>query len=824
MERISLFVDVILPLSLPNLYTYRIPYELNDTIKVGQRVVVQLGKSKLYTAIIKTIHQQPPKNYEAKYIQSVLDVEPILNEQQLKLWDWICSYYICNPGDVMTAALPSGFRLNSETKIILSNAKIDDYSHLSDKEFLIVQALELQEILTLNEIEQIVAQKSVYGLIKSLLDKNVIHVHEELKERYKPKLVPFIKLHESYFDEKSQEELCKKLEKKAYKQLEVLIAYLSLNKNNDYKWIKKADILKTLNTADTAINTLIKKNIFEQREQEVTRLVDDMHNTLLAKGLNEQQKNAELKIIGSFKEKEVVLLHGVTSGGKTEVYIQLIQQYIAQGKQILYMLPEIALTTQIVNRLKAVFGNSVKVYHSKFNENERVEIWNTVLNDKQNNSPSIVIGARSALFLPFNNLGLIIVDEEHDSSYKQYDPAPRYNARDSAIFLATVHKAKVLLGSATPSIESYFNAQTNKYGLVEITERFGGVQMPLINVVDIKEAARKKLMKSHFSPALVDGIELALKNKEQVILFQNRRGFAPLLECRTCAWVPQCKNCDVSLTYHKIGNQLRCHYCGYSISVPQQCEACGDTNLSTKGFGTEKIEDELSIYFPKARIARMDLDSTRAKYAYKQLINDFETHAIDILVGTQMVTKGLDFANVALVGILNADSLFNFPDFRAYERSYQLMAQVSGRAGRKNKQGQVIIQTYNPEHAVIKDVVHNDYQHMYTSQLLDRKQFNYPPYCRIIEVTIKHKDADVLNSGAKEIADILKKQLGGRILGPEFPLVPRIKNEYLKTILIKVERETSTAQVKTIINSTIVLFRNNPIYKYLRYHIDVDPM
>ena len=845
-ERVTRFVDVVLPLSLPNLYTYRVPFELNDTVKVGQRVVLQFGKNKLYTALVRTIHESPPKQYEAKYFHSILDENPIVTEKQLKFWEWMAAYYMCNIGDVMNAALPSGLKLSSETKIMLNpvfapseeNENKINYGELNDKEYLIVEALELRNVLTLNEAAEILEQKTIYPVIKSLLEKHVVIIQEELQQRYKPRMQSFVKLNAELKDEAKLKEVLDKLEKKAGKQLDVMIAYLKLSavfeKKADTDWVKKTELQKLVEGTDAAIKALVKKNILDLQEFEVGRLMNEPGGNGIVKNLNDEQQRAIAEIKTHYKDKEVVLLHGVTSSGKTEIYIKLIEETLKQGKQVLYLLPEIALTTQIISRLKNVFDDHVGVYHSKFNENERVEIWNKVgitnyelRNEKSsivNCNLSIVLGARSALFLPFPDLGLIIVDEEHDSSFKQFDPAPRYNARDSAIFLAQLHGAKVLLGSATPSLESYFNAQTGKYGLVELHQRHGGVLMPEISVVDIKEATRKKMMKSHFSPQLIEGIELAIKNKEQVILFQNRRGFSPVIECNACAWTPQCKNCDVTLTYHKTGNQLRCHYCGYNISVPSKCEACGDTDLKTKGFGTEKIEEELGIYFPGARVLRMDLDTTRSKYAHRQIITEFEEGNVDILVGTQMVTKGLDFDHVALVGILNADSMLNFPDFRSFERSYQLMAQVAGRAGRKSKRGKVIIQTYNPAHEVINDVVNNNFMGMYTAQLHDRKEFHYPPYYRLIELTLKCKDIDVLNEGAKHVADKLRVQLGDRLLGPEFPLVARVRNEYLKTIMVKIERESSVNAVKKMINEVFHDFKTQPVYKQVRFHIDVDPL
>lgn len=845
MSRTTLFVDVILPLSLPNLYTYRVPYEWNDAVAVGQRVVVQFGRGKLYSALIRTIHENPPKQYAAKYIDSILDDTPIVNTTQFLLWEWMASYYMCNIGDVMIAALPGGLRLSSETKIILNinykeNSAINE---LTDKEFLIVDALELRDVLSVSDISQIIEQKTVYPLIKSLIEKGVVVLQEELKEKFKPKVETFVSIAEPFDDENELRLVFDMLEKKAGKQLEVLMAFIKLsNRYSDKKkYVRKKEIIKLVDGAESAIKSLAKKNIFELQEMEVGRLVVFENENKISQ-LNELQQNVLDSINMQFgflpaenksqeiKTKDVILLHGVTGSGKTEIYVKLIEETLKQGKQVLYLLPEIALTTQIINRLKKYFGSAVGVYHSKFNENERVEVWRALLGNskelykKNIHQPAVIIGARSALFLPFSNLGLVIVDEEHDTSFKQHDPAPRYNARDAAIYLAHLHHAKTLLGSATPSIESYFNAQEGKYGFVELQKRFGGIQMPEVLIADVKEATKKKLMKSHFSPMLLEHISSALENKEQVILFQNRRGFAPQIECNSCAWVPHCVNCDVGLTYHKNTNQLRCHYCGYATKPPSQCAACGDTNIRMKGFGTEKIEEELAIFYPSAKIARMDLDTTRSKFAHQQIIHDFEEGNVDILVGTQMVTKGLDFDNVNIVGILNADSMLNFPDFRSYERSFQLMAQVAGRAGRKNKRGKVIIQTQNPDNSIIQDVWNNNYLSMYTNQLLDRKNFHYPPYYRLIELTVIHKDLDLVNAGAKLLADSLKHHFSKRVLGPEFPLVSRIRNLYHKNILLKIEKEASVIQTKKIVNDLIIQFKNETLFKSVKVQIDVDPV
>jgi primosomal protein N' (replication factor Y) len=658
-------------------------------------------------------------------------------------------------------------------------------------------------------------------------------VREEIKEKFKPRIETFVRFTEYAENEDNLRAVFSELEKKAPKQLEVLMAYIKLSGrySSDVREVKRSAISKMIEGADASLKALQKKNIIELFEKEVGRFASYAGEHRLTE-LNDVQSAVLEKIRSQFhgdekEAKDVVLLHGVTSSGKTEIYVKLMEEAISKGKQVLYLLPEIALTTQIINRLRKYFGDKVGVYHSKFNENERVEVWQNVL--KSSLSPErskyqLIVGARSALFLPFSDLGLVIVDEEHDSSYKQFDPAPRYNARDAAIYLAHLHKAKTLLGSATPSIESYFNAMEGKFGFAELMQRFGGVKMPEILISDVKEATKRKEMKSHFSPLMLDTITLALEQKEQVILFQNRRGFAPQLECNICAWVPQCVNCDVSLTFHKTGNQLRCHYCGYSINPPSKCAACGDTNLKMKGFGTEKIEEELGIFFPKAKIMRMDLDTTRSKFAHQHIIQDFEDGNIDILVGTQMVTKGLDFDNVSMVGILNADSMLNFPDFRAYERSYQLMAQVSGRAGRKSKRGKVIIQTHNPDHSIIQDVWNNNYMSMYTNQLLDRRNFNYPPYYRLIEIALVHKDVDLVNEAAKKLADDMKIKFGKRVLGPEFPIVSRIRNLYHKNILLKIERESSVAQAKIVLSEILLEFSKIAEFKNIRIHMDVDPM
>ncbi|MBI4930307.1 MAG: primosomal protein N' [Bacteroidetes bacterium] len=824
----ELFADVILPLAVPNLYTYSIPESLQKTIISGQRVVVQFGQKKLYTALVRNVHSNKPE-YKTKQLESILDAEPIVNEKQFDLWKWISDYYMCTIGEVMNAALPSGLKLASETRIIQNTEFRIQNPELSDDEFLICEALEKNKILTMSDAEEIVQNKSAHSVVKSLLEKGVVCIYEELKEKFKPKVEEFVRLTKHASDEENLKTIFDELEKKAFKQLEVLMEFVHLSAVQ--KEIKKSELLKRKDASPAVIDALKKKNVLEVYEKETGRFAH-LDASAGSKSLSEEQSTALEKIKEEWKAKDVTLFHGVTSSGKTEIYVKLIEEIVKQGKQVLYLLPEIALTTQVVSRIKKYFGDALGVYHSRFNENERVEIWNQIIKfqvanhkkDKVNNKFNVILGARSALFLPYSNLGLVIVDEEHDSSYKQFDPAPRYNARDTAIMLAYIHKAKVLLGSATPSVESYFNSQNKKYGFVELPTRFGGVQMPEILTADIKDDTKRRKMKSHFSPLLMENIETALKNKEQVIVFQNRRGFAPHLECKTCGWVPRCKNCDVSLVYHKAGAQLRCHYCGYMTPVPSSCNACGSPDVLMKNFGTEKIEEALQLFFPEARIARMDYDSTRTKHAHQRLINDFEEQNIDILVGTQMVTKGLDFENVSTVGILSADQAMNFPDFRSHERSFQLLLQVAGRAGRKSKRGKVIIQTYSPSHHIIQHVINNDFVKMYAEEIEHRKNFHYPPFYRLIELTVTDKDVHKVNAFADEFGNELKKAFGKRVLGPEFPMIPRIKNTYHKKLVIKIAKEESANKTKEKINSVILELQKTPAFKYVKVLADVDPM
>jgi primosomal protein N' (replication factor Y) len=814
-ERETLFVEVILPLSLSKNYLYRIPFELNEQVQAGKRVIVQFGKNKIYTALIKHISNVAPEMYTAKYILDVIDTHPVVTEDQFRFWDWMTRYYMCNEGDLMAAALPAGLKLASETILILRD-DIPELTELTEKEHTVVGALQKQGKLSIGDISKILGQKTVFPLVKSLLAKEVVYVAEEVVEKYKPLLKSFIALNPFYKEEANLKELFGILEK-APKQLDALLAYLSMAKKQDE--ISKQELLKQSGCGPAAIKTLIDKEIFVQQKKAISRLSADAEDDVLNFELSGAQSTALLQIREQFQEKDVVLLHGVTASGKTQLYIKLIEDAIANGGQALFLLPEIALTTQVVERIKRYFGDAIGVYHSKFNDFERVEIWNKVLNGTY----KIILGARSAIFLPFQALKFVVVDEEHESSYKQHDPAPRYQARDSAVYLALLHSAKIILGSATPAIESYYNALTGKYGLVTLKDRFSGVELPLHQVISLADQVKRKKMVSYFSSVLVDDITVALENKEQVILFQNRRGYATILICATCGFAPKCVNCDVSLTFHKSSGKLHCHYCGYNQSSLNICPACGSVHIEQKGFGTERIEEELSLIFPEAKIARLDVDSTRTKNSLQRIMADFQEGRTNILIGTQMVAKGLDFDNVALIGVINADTLLNYPDFRAFERSYQLLAQVAGRAGRRDKQGKVDIQAYADNHRIINQVVENDYEAMYEDEIMERKQFNYPPFSKLIFVNVKHKDADVLNVAAQKLANELRLQLGKRVLGPEQPLISRIRNYYLKQIIIKSDRETAVQKVKSLLKETILQINVDTSFKGVLVQVDVDP-
>ena len=842
-ERITLFAEILLPLPIPGTYTYRVPFELNQKAMVGQRAVVQFGATKIMSGLIVSLTEEVPDCNSIKYLLDILDDDPVVNENQLKLWRWISSYYLCYLGDVMQVALPSALKLSSESKIMLSDDFELDSMTLSDNEYLIVEALQVQSQLTITEVSKIIGYKKIMPLVKTMIEKKIIVMQEELQQKYKAKYERYVRLSDTYRDENAMHELMDNLSKRAYKQLELLMAFFVLGGSADND-VLVSELLKKANVTTSILSVLIDKGVFESYQKRVSRLKEyEALTDVSTINLTEKQQEAFDDIHKGFEEEKPVLLHGVTASGKTEIYIKLIQETIDKGKQVLYLLPEIALTEQIINRLKKYFGDRVGVYHSRYDNNERVEIWQQVMNFRNSESLrisesqkvqkpkanslsskyQIIIGSRSAVFLPFTDLGLIIVDEEHDSSFKQIDPAPRYSARDLAVIMSKMFHARLLLGSATPSFESYYNARQDKYHLVTLSERYGGVEMPEIIVDDLRVETRRKTMQANFGSTLVEAMNKTLEEKNQVILFQNRRGFSLRIECDHCNYIPQCINCDVSLIYHKNQNILKCHYCGYTTSVPTECPSCRSTDLKMHGFGTERIEDDLKVVFPEANSSRLDLDTTRTKNSYQHILEQFQNKETNILVGTQMVTKGLDFDSVKVVGILNADNMLTFPDFRAYERSFQLMEQVSGRAGRKGDKGKVIIQTYQPQHPVILNVITHDYVRFYEEQMPIRRQFNYPPYSRLVMIRLKDVDSQKLNKAADELAKIFRQVFKENLLGPEYPVVSRVKNQYIKQMLIKINKDLNSAKVKEFINKTIEDFKHNNDFKSVKIQIDVDP-
>jgi primosomal protein N' (replication factor Y) len=812
------FIEVILPLALPKSFTYAVSEAEYNYIKPGMRVAVPFGRNKIYTGLVTGMHQNPPQLYQAKEIHQILDEVPIVTETQLQHWSWIADYYMCTIGEVYKTALPSGYLLESETILTSQKDFNPQTANLTDEEYLVYEALQQQSAIKVQEVADILNKKTILPVINSLIAKNAVSLQEEISEKYKPKTVRYIRLKEEFLQQDNLNELLEILSRAA-KQREAVLQYFQLHARE-----KKPITVKQLTdqgVTAAVVKTLIDKEIFEEYHLEEDRVTFEASEDA-SFGLSPKQQEAFEGIKDSFKKLSVTLLHGITSSGKTEVYIRLIEKYILTGKQVLYLLPEIALTTQLVVRLAAYFGNQVAVFHSKYSNNERIEVWQQVLNNSD--KAKIVIGARSALFLPFQNLGLIVIDEEHEATFKQQDPAPRYHARDAAIVLANYHNAKVLLGSATPSLETYFNVNSGKYGYADLKERYGYVVPPEIVLVDIKDKYKRKRMTGHFSDEMIEAITEALGNGKQVILFQNRRGFSPWVECMTCGHVPQCPQCDVSLTYYKYKNQLRCHYCGHNIAKPTHCHQCHSAELSTKGFGTEQIEMELKELFPDKNSWRMDQDTTRGKYGYEKIIDAFKNKEIDILVGTQMLAKGLHFDNVSLVGILNADNMLYQPDFRAFERAYQMMVQVSGRAGRKDVRGKVLIQTYNPLHNIIQQVTVNDYDSMYKEQLYDRHVYKYPPYYRLVRLTLKHRDYEKLKDAALWLYNVLSQHLPGiPLLGPEEPAISRIRNEYIRTIMIKIPQGSMLAPAKKTIERVLLSFDAVPQYKSVKTSVNADP-
>ena len=821
-----IYIDVLLPLSIPNLYTYHFQTEHPERLKVGARILVQFGKRKIYTALIVEIHNRKPIEYETKEIIDILDENPIIQPFQLKFWQWIAQYYMCHLGEVFTAALPSGLKPESETKLYPGNPA-ENLQNLTDLQQTIMEQVYESPGITILTLESRLKKKSLLVQARKLVEQELLVFDESVHQKVKPKTAWYVTLNEEYRNNERLQHLADILERRARKQNDILITYLMLTKfpELDQLTIKRDDLLKRANATPVNLKALAEKGVFHLEEQEVSRLQMKQGEVYKFPILNKPQQKAYEEIKEGFSKEQVVLLHGVTSSGKTEIYIKLIEEVIKNGKQVLFLLPEIALTSQIINRLRKVFGEKVGIYHSKYSNAERVEVWNNVMGRTLPGKEAyqVILGVRSSVFLPFHNLGLVIIDEEHENSFKQYDPAPRYHARDIAVVLAALNKANVIMGSATPSIESYFNAQLGKYILVELTQRYRDIQLPEITLLDTAKARKQKRINQNFTDDLTNAIKETLDNNHQVILFQNRRGYSQFIECTDCGWVPYCVHCDVSMTYHKYTNRLVCHYCGYSQPKPDGCHACGSLSLETQGFGTERIEDIISELIPEAKVKRLDLDSTRSKSSLEKIIAEFQNKEVDILIGTQMVTKGLDFDNVMLVGVMNADTLLNFPDFRAFERSYQLLSQVGGRAGRKLGQGKVLIQTANPKHPVLQLVVKNNYLQLYANELEERKKFVYPPFFRLIRITIKHRDKEKVNTAGVSIAQQLHAINEITVLGPQYPLVARTFNTYQKCIYIKFARQSNQANLKSLVQSIMNKTLVSPQGKGVQLVVDVDP-
>ena len=820
------FAVVILPLPLEGTFTYRLPGTFANLVQVGCRIIVPFGTTKFYSAIVVRLHNIVP-SYATKEAMELLDSSPIVTTAQLKLWEWIADYYLCTIGDVYKAALPSGMKLESESSVMYNDEYIAD-STLSPSEEKVIQALEEETTLALSALQKKTGIKNILPVVKRLLEKDAIRIKEEVKRTYKPRFATYVRITEPYFNEEKLNETLTQLKRSA-KQAEVLLKYasmsgitaaLALQNQQLLKEITRQELVDTTGCTPSVLKALCQKGILELYQKPIGRIAQQhLPTELVMNPLSADQERAKEQIKESWKQHGVCLLHGVTSSGKTEVYIHLIREVIEEGRQVLFMLPEIVLTAQLTDRLKRVFGDRLGVYHSRYPDAERVEVYQKMLSEKPYD---IIVGVRSSIFLPFKNLGLVIIDEEHETSFKQQDPAPRYQARNVALVMAKAARAKTLLGSATPSLESYYNAETGKYGLVLLHKRYGNVQLPQIEVVNMREMAKKKMMIGPFTPQLIERIRETLQQNKQVILFQNRRGYAPMMECKTCGWVPRCQKCDVSLTLHRNMRQLTCHYCGASYPIPQKCPNCEEQNLMSRGYGTERIEDCLQDIFPQARIARMDLDTTRSRQRYEQIISDFQHYKTDILVGTQMVTKGLDFERVSVVGILNASTMLSQPDFRSYEHAFQMMEQVAGRAGRKNEQGYVVLQTQDVEASAIKQVVQHDYTAMYKEQMEERNLFNYPPYCRLIYVYLKHRDERALENLSRDYANLLKQIFGPRILGPDTPPIAKVQMMYIRKIIVKIEPTASIAEARKRLREIQQYITGLPQYKSALIYYDVD--
>lgn len=825
--QLSRFVDVILPLPLYSSYTYAIPPEFVEEVQVGSRVLVQFGKKKFYTGIIESIHSNPPAGFDVKPLVAVLDPEPIIRYPQLNFWKWISDYYLCSPGEVFKAAIPTGLKPESETRVSLNPDYEPDEQHpfkLSDRQALLLMVMQEHKRLTVEQLEAESGIKNVTKLLIPMLEAGILEIDEHVADRYRPKKVSFVNLKINHSDPEALHALFD-LVKRSRLQEKTLLSFLDLSgwlsPGVPPKHVTRQALIESAQISPAILKAMVDKGIFEIEKRVVNRFIPESDsNDIQLPILSGPQETALKEIDKGFLSKDIQLLHGVTGSGKTEIYIHLMEKSLKAGNQVLFLVPEISLTTQLSDRLKKVFGDKLLVYHSKFSDSERVDIWRRLLSSHE---PLVILGVRSSVFLPFYRLGLVIVDEEHESSFKQYDPAPRYNARDAALMLARMHGAKALLGSATPSIETYFKAQEGKYGLVSLNQRYEGSSLPEVEIIDMKALRKKKEVKGSLSSPLRSRILNALQNRQQVILFQNRRGFAPVVICDQCAWTPKCAHCDVSMVYHKNLGMLRCHYCGYSTLLPPLCPACGQNSLKIFGYGTERIAEEIKEDFPDANSVRMDLDTTRNKDAYQNIIEDFAAHRTDILIGTQMVSKGLDFGDVSTVGVINADTLLNFPDFRSNERAFNMLEQVAGRAGRRKDLGSVIIQTLNPEHEVLKHVKNHDYLSYYQNELEERRKYAYPPFTKIINIFIRNKNSEMCDKAAVDFTLALRKVFGDRVLGPEKPFVSRIASYYIQSIMLKMETGVSMKKVKDLLRQIYASVSNTPELKSSLIHYDVDP-
>ncbi len=820
-----MLIQVILPLPIQEKFTYEVPDDIRQSIGLGTRVLVQFGRKKYYTAIVAGLDQRPPQNYEVKKIMAVLDSRPALRYPQLKFWEWISDYYLCSMGDVMKAAIPTGLKLESESIVTLNpEMEGDDGVRLTERQSMIVAALQHSGKDSLAGLEKTTGIKNVAPHVNALLAMGVVRVDEKIVEKYRPKTVTKVRI---LCDRGNQEKVNEffDMTSRSRQQQSVLLAYLDLSKflqrNEELQSVERDSLLKVSGVSPAVLKAVADKGILEIYKEKINRFDTSDESSLKEIALSPLQTQAAKEIRDSFRDHAITLLHGVTGSGKTEIYCDLIKEVLQRGNQVLYLVPEISLTTQLTDRLKKVFGNRLLIYHSKFSDSERVDIWNRLLNS---NEPMVVLGVRSSVFLPFARLGLIIVDEEHEASYKQFDPAPRYNARDAATVLASMHGAKTLFGSATPSIETYWKATNGKYGLVTLTERYEGAQMPDVEIIDMKEMRKQKSVKGILSTPLRKATREALDSGWQAIMFQNRRGFAPVVVCHTCGWSPKCPNCDVSMVYHKGSQLLRCHYCGATQTLPNVCPACRENTIDKYGYGTERIAEEIQEEFPGKKVSRMDLDTTRNKLAYQELIEEFADHRTDILVGTQMISKGLDFEKVKVVGVLNADTLLNFPDFRSTERAFNMLEQVAGRAGRRQEPGKVLIQTTKTEEPVLEHVKNHDYKSYYEEELTNRQRYGYPPFTKIINVFVRNKDAATCDAAAVMLTMALRQVLGNRVLGPEKPFVSRVNTWYLQQIMLKVESQASMKKVKTLLRQVYENLAPAPQIKSSLIHYDVDPV